>query len=472
MPLCYDCRVNVSERLARFVAETEDVPEEAIVQAKRALLDTLGVTLAGSREESARTVADWLREQGGRGEATVLGRGFRAPAADAALANGSAAHALDFDDVSLPMRGHPSVPLLPAVLAVAEKEGSSGRDLLAAFVLGFEVETKLGRAIGEPHYALGWHATSTLGTLGAAAACACLLRLDAERTLMALGIAASLAGGLQQNFGTMTKPLHAGWAARNGVVAAGLAARGFTADRRAIEGERPQEPARPGGFLRAMSGGAEVDLEPLDALGKPCEITASGFGVKLYPCCYAVHRSLDAALELRTRHRIEADSIEAVRVEVSRGALLPLSRELPSTGLEGKFSLEYCLAAALLDGRVGLASFTDEAVRRPAVRKLMSLVHAEEGEEAGAVPIGGYAEVRIVLQDGSEHNQRVDRPRGDPSLPLSWEELVGKFRECTEGVLSAEATERAADLVARLEELPDVSSLTETLIGQAARSRL
>jgi 2-methylcitrate dehydratase PrpD len=468
--------VNVSERLARFVAETEGVPEEAIVQGKRAVLDTLGVTLAGSRQESARTVADWVREQGGRAAATVLGQGFRAPAADAALANGTAAHALDYDDVSLPMRGHPSVPLLPAVLALAEKEGRSGHDLLTAFVLGFEVETKLGRAIGEPHYALGWHATSTLGTLGAAAACARLLRLDVERTWMALGIAASLAGGLQQNFGTMTKPLHAGWAARNGVVAAELAARGFTADRCALEGESGRTPARyarlrPGGFLRAMTGGAEVDLAPLDALGEPFEITASGFGVKLYPCCYAVHRSLDAALELRTRHRIEAAGIAEVQVEVSRGALLPLRREPPVTGLEGKFSLEYCLAAALLDGRVGLASFTDEAVRRPAVRMLMSQVHAEEGEEAGAVPIGGYAEVRIVLQDGSEHSLRVDRPRGDPSRQLSWEELVGKFRVCTEGVLSAEAAEQIVSLVERLEELTDVKGLTETLIGQAAQAR-
>ena len=164
--------MNASERLARFVVETESVPEDAIAQAKRALLDTLGVTLAGSWEESARIVADWVREQGGRAEAAVLGRSFRAPAADAALANGAAAHALDYDDVSLPMRGHPSAPLLPAVLAVAEKASRSGRDLLTAFVLGFEVETSLGRVIGEAHYALGWHATSTLGTLGAAAACA------------------------------------------------------------------------------------------------------------------------------------------------------------------------------------------------------------------------------------------------------------------------------------------------------------
>jgi 2-methylcitrate dehydratase PrpD len=463
--LCYYCVVNASERLARFVAETESVPEDAIAQAKRALLDTLGVTLAGSREESARIVADWVREQGDRAEVKVLGRSFRAPAADAALANGAAAHALDYDDVSLPMRGHPSAPLLPAVLAVAEKASRSGRDLLTAFVLGFEVETSLGRAIGEAHYALGWHATSTLGTLGAAAACARLLRLDAARTQMALGIAASLASGLQSNFGTMTKPLHAGWAARNGVVAAELAARGFTADRRALEGES--------GFLHAMSGGAEPDLESFAALGEPYEMTSSGFGVKLYPCCYAVHRSLDAVLEMKARHRIDAASIESIRVEVSHGSLIPLRGDSPATGLEGKFSLEYCLAAALVDGRVALASFTDEAVSRPVVRSMMAKIEVSEGpdEPGGTFPIGGYAEVRIALRGGEEQFLRVDTPRGDPSRPLSWEELTEKFRDCAQGVLPGEATEGAVGLIARLEDVQDLAELTEAMVGAAAEAR-
>jgi 2-methylcitrate dehydratase PrpD len=454
--------ISVSEHLARFVAETKRVPEEAIAQAKRALLDTLGVTLAGSREESARIVAGWARDGGGREEATLLGQRVRVPAAEAALANGTAAHALDYDDVNLPMRGHPSAPLLPAALATAETPGRSGRDLLAAFVLGFEVEARLGRAIGEAHYALGWHATSTLGTLGAAAASAQLLGLDAGRSQMALGIAASLASGLQQNFGTMTKPLHAGWAARNGVVAAELAGRGFTADPRALEGES--------GLLRAMSGGAEVDFEPLAALGDPFEITSSGIGVKLYPCCYAVHRSLDAALDLRAQQRIDPGAIARVRVEVSRGALLPLREEPPATGLEGKFSLGYCLAAALADGRVGLATFTDEAVRRPAARELMAKVEAREGAEPGAFPIGGYAEVGIVLRDGSEHSLRVDTPRGDPSRPLSWDELAGKFRDCAANVLPTQAVERTLSTVERLEELPNLGGLIETLRGAAAEA--
>jgi 2-methylcitrate dehydratase PrpD len=280
---------------------------------------------------------------------------------------------------------------------------------------------------------------------------------------MALGIAASLASGLQQNFGTMTKPLQAGWAARNGVVAAELAGRGFTADLRALEGESGQTPARPGGFLRAMSGGAEVDLKPLAALGDPFEITSSGIGVKLYPCCYAVHRSLDAALELRAQHRIDPGSIARVQVELSRGALLPLREEPPATGLEGKFSLQYCRAVALADGRVGLASFADEAVRRLEVRELMAKVQAREGAEPGAFPIGGHAEVRILLLDGSEHSLRVDTPRGDPSRPLAWDELAEKFRDCAGTVLPTQAIERTVRLVERLEELPEVGGLTETL---------
>jgi len=455
--------MNVGERLARFVAETQRVPEDAILQAKRAVLDTLGVALAGSREESARAVVDWLRDQGGRPEAAVLGRALRLPAADAALANGTAAHALDFDDVSLPMRGHPSAPLLPAVLALGEAAGSSGRDLLTAFVLGFEVEAKLGRAIGGPHYALGWHATSTMGVLGAAAACARLLRLDAGRTRMALGIAASLASGLQQNFGSMTKPLHAGWAARGGVVAAQLAARGFSADAEAIEG--------PSGFLRAMSGGAEPDLTPFDALGEPFEIVTPGVGVKLYPCCYAVHRSLDAVLALRTAHDIAPGDVAEVRAEVSRGGLMPLRAEPPATGLEGKFSLEYCLAAALIDGGVSLAAFSDEAVRRPAVREMMAKVKVSEGAKAGEFPIGGYAAVRVVLRDGTGYGTRVDVPRGDPSRPLSWEELAAKFRDCAGGVLSAEAAEHAVAMVEGLDGLADAKGLTEALSAAEEQSR-
>lgn len=452
--MCYHCPVNVSERLARLVAGTgpNHISPEARLQARRAILDTLGVILAGCHEEASRIIAEWVREQDGAGEASVLGHGFRAPVAEAALANGTSGHALDYDDVSISMRGHPSIPLLPAALALGEKLGSAGRDLIDAFILGFEVEAKLGRAIGRPHYALGWHATSTLGSLGAAAACAKLLRLDAWGAQMALGIAASLASGVRQNFGTMTKPLHAGWAARSGVVAATLAQRGFTADPQALEG--------PGGFLRAASGDADIDAKAaVDALGDPWEIVSPGVGVKLYPCCYATHRALDAALELRRAHVIEPARIQRVEAQVSGGTLLPLLRERPSTGLQGKFSLEYCLAAAFLDGQVTLATFTDEAVRRAEAQGLLSRVVLVEDQREMTFPIGGFAEVRVTTTDGNEYALRVDIPKGDPHRPLSWVELAAKFRDCTEAVLEPEVIERVTAAVEGLEELRDVSGL-------------
>jgi 2-methylcitrate dehydratase PrpD len=447
--------VEVTRRLAEFVAGTPSgaIPAEAQLRARRAVLDTLGVALAGYSEEAATIVGAMVREEGGGGEASVLGQGFRAPAAGAALANGTAAHALDFDDVSASMRGHPSAPLLPALLALGEKLGVSGRDLSEAFVLGFEVECRLGRAIGEAHYALGWHATSTFGSIGAAAGCARLLGLDPERTGQALGIAASLASGLQQNFGTMTKPLHAGWAARNGVVAAALAARGFTADAQALEGS--------GGFLRAASGGAEPDFGAVvSGLGEAWEIVSPGIGVKLYPCCYATHRAIDAALEVRS----DAAGVDASRVEVivSPGTLIPLIGRRPETGLEGKFSLEYCVAAALLDGGVGLKAFSDEAVRRPEVSALMERIEVREEGPQMNFPIEGIAEVRLATPDG-RLSARVEAPRGDPQRPLSWDELAAKFRECAGVALAPERVVAAAAAIEGLDELGDVRKLTALL---------
>ncbi|MBI1885907.1 MAG: MmgE/PrpD family protein [Chloroflexi bacterium] len=448
--------MGVTQTLARFVAltEAEVIPPEAVTEAKRAILDTLGVALAGCREESSGIVAEWVRQQGGVEEAGVWGHGFRTAAPQAALANGASGHALDYDDVNVSMRGHPSVPLVPALLALGEKTRPSGQEFIAAFVLGFEVETKLGRLAGGAHYALGWHATSTLGTLGAAAGCARLLRLDEGRTHMALAVAASMASGLRENFGTMTKPLHAGLAARNGLAAAELAARGFTASQQALEGNS--------GFLPAFTG-AKVDSPSIEGLGDPFDIVSPGIGVKLYPCCYVTHRALDAALELRATNGIDASQVEAVEVRVNRGMLMPLIKGTPRTGLEGKFSLEYCLAAALLDGWLTLDSFTDTAVRRPEAQALLAKVRAVEEEEEAPFPIGGYADVRIRMMEGGEHSLRVDVPKGDPQRPLTWEELAAKFRDCARRALPAEAVERIVELVGGLEGVRDVRELASVI---------
>ena len=453
--------MKITQRLAEFVAcsPAGNIPAEAREQARRAFLDTLGVTLAGSREDAGRIAAEIAREQGGVEDASVLGHCFRAPASEAALVNGTSAHALDFDDVSMSMRGHPSVPLVPAVLAFGEKLESSGREVIDAFILGFEVECKIGRLIGAPHYALGWHPTATFGSLGAAAACARLLRLDPGRTRMALGIAASLASGARRNFGSMTKPLHAGWAARNGVVAATLASRGFTADDEALEA--------PDGWLSAASGGAPVDPAPINRLGVPWEIVSPGIAVKLYPCCYFTHLAIDASLQIQPEVAPHSEQVETVRLSVSPGTMMVLRKEPPQSGLEGKFSMEYCVATALADGEVTLDSFADEAVERPAVREVMNRVRVTEDGPPSNAAIGGSAVVEIVFRDRDPvTSPRAKVPRGAPQNPLSWAQLADKFRACATPVLDPGQIERAIGLVEAMDDLKNIRELTETLTAE------
>jgi 2-methylcitrate dehydratase PrpD len=450
--------VKITRRLAEFVACTPstDIPADARLQARRAILDTLAVTLAGSNEDASRIVASMVRDQGGVDEAAVFGHGFRAPATEAALVNGTSGHALDFDDVNMSMRGHPSVPLLPAVLALGEKLGATGRDVVDAFVLGFEVECKIGRLIGGPHYALGWHPTSTFGTLGAAAASARLLRLDADRAQAALGIGASLASGARRNFGSMTKPLHAGWAARNGIVAATLAGHGFTADAEALEAED--------GWLNAASGGAAIDASTLERLAAPWEIVSPGIGVKVYPCCYFTHLSIDAALQLRSALNGDLTEVSSIDVSVSPGTTMVLRKTLPGSGLEGKFSLEYCVAAALADGAVTLRTFADESVARPAARQLTELVNVTEDGPAASAPLGGTSVVSVQFRDREPiHSRRAEIPRGAPQNPLSWEELSDKFRDCAELAMDKTRAEEAIGLIEGLDEVPDVRKLAAVL---------
>ncbi|HEY7293731.1 MAG TPA: MmgE/PrpD family protein, partial [Dehalococcoidia bacterium] len=329
--------MEITRGYARFVTETgyERLGDAAVTAAKRAILDTLAVTIAGSVEPAARIALDLVRALGGSLQATVIGADERVSVTQAALVNGVAGHALDYDDVNYSLGGHPSVPLLPAVLALAEQLGAGGREALRAFVLGFEVECKLGRTQGASHYARGWHATSTHGTIGAAAAAAVLLGLTAEQTAMALGIAGSMAAGSRQNFGTMTKPLHPGRAAEAGLTAAMLAQRGFTADESMLEA--------PLGFIRLFSAAEDHDPSvALEKLGEPWEIVSPGIAVKKYPCCYNTHRALDGVLALRDEAGIAAEEVEAVEVRLPVTSAAPLIHPRPQTGLEGKFSMQYC----------------------------------------------------------------------------------------------------------------------------------
>jgi len=453
--------MEMTDQIARFIADSnpESIPPDARIQARRAIIDTLGVTLIGSREDCSRIAAELVRAEQCAPVATAVGHGLRTSVRGAALVNGVSAHALDYDDVNSAMTGHPSAPLLPTVLAVAEDTGASGRDLVTAFVLGFEVEVRLGRGLGRSHYARGWHATATLGTLAAAAAAARLYRLDAPRMRMALGIAASLAGGSRQNFGTMTKPLHPGQAAQNGVAAALLAQRGYTADENILDA--------PLGFLNLFSPAGDAHPEVVtEGLGERFEIVDSGISVKQYPCCYGTHRALDATLALGQERDVSAVDVDRVEVLIPKGAAEPLIHPRPTVGLEGKFSMQYCVAAALLDGQVKLDSFEDDAVRRPAAQDLLRRVEMlEDSTESTAVD--GFADVTIVLRDGRRLQRRVDEPRGSALRPLTMDELEAKYRDCAERVLDRKDTVRSLELIRGIEDLPDIGALMALLSGAA-----
>src|SRR4051812_35040497 len=351
----------------------------------------MGVTLAGAAEPAARIVQRVV-EQDGVGPCRVLGTALRASAANAALANGTAAHALDYDDMCFVSLAHPSAPLVAAALAAGEAAPASGAALLDAYVAGFEIEARLGRAMNPRHYQRGWHCTSTLGTIGAAAAASRLFGLNADAIAHALAIAASEASGLKENFGTMVKPLHAGLAARNGVLAALLARAGMTASAAAIDG--------PQGFLAAMDG-ALLALDDVAAdLGTRWEILDTGITVKLYPSCAGTHPTLDALLDLRRRERFAADDVEVIEIGVDPIVPTILIYDRPESGLEGKFSMPFCAAAAVVHGHVGIEPFDAVMLRDPAIAALQQRVAMRIDRTLdGAAPPLTQANVTVRLRD-------------------------------------------------------------------------
>ena len=450
--------MSATARLAEFVVKTsfEDCPPEAIAGVRRAALYTLGVTLAGASEPAARLVRRVVRAEGGTRLATVIGTRLVTAPGWAALANGTAGHAHDFDDTSFALMGHPSVPLLSAALAAGEAEMADGRAVVLAYVVGFEVGAALGTAVNPAHYTRGWHATSSIGTLGCAAAAARLLRLDVEQTRHALALAASHASGLKENFGSMTKPYHAGHAARSGVLAAQLAREGFTASATALEGRQ--------GYAAAF--GAAHALDPAcEALGRRWQILASGIAVKPYPSCALTHAAIDALLDLRARHGFGADDVAAIEVGVNRVAPDVLAHTRPATPLERKFSMQFCAAAAAAEGRVDLASFAD-AEPAAAVRALMARVAmVVDPALPDELEQHAWSRVTVRLRDGRTLASPPRGAQGHPATPLSAEALRAKFLGCATRVLGGEEAEGVAMLLEHLEDVPDIRALTARLVG-------
>jgi len=441
-------------RIAEFVTEAE-VPGDARVPAAAAVLDTVGVTLAGASEPVARIVQRVAASDGGDA-CTILGVTGRASAGNAALANGAAAHALDFDDMCFVSLAHPSAPLVAASLAAAELAGASGRALLDAYVVGFELEARLGRTMNPRHYQRGWHCTSTLGTIGAAAACARLLGLDAATAAHAIAIAASEASGLKENFGTMVKPLHAGLAGRNGVVAALLARAGLTASARALDGGQ--------GFLVAMDSERSSLDGQLHDLGTRWEILDTGITVKLYPSCAGTHPTLDAVLDLRRRDGFSEAEVDRIDVVVDSITPTVLIHPQPATGLEAKFSMQFCAAAAVVHGFVGIDTFEAPSLADSRIQTLQPRVTMRVDPALdGAAPPLTQARVAIALHDGRVLRQDANGARGYPERPASADELGAKFLACARRTIDDRTAGQVLDRLRLIEDEQDLRSLLALL---------
>jgi len=453
----------LTRQVAEFIVKTTyaDLPAEVLELGKKSILDGLGLALAGSVAKSGELCRAYLKSLAlPRGEATVIGSSLKAPVRFAAFVNGVGIHADDYDDTQLAVAKdrtyglltHPTTTALPAALGLAEARAMSGRDLMLAYHVGVEVESKIAEAIAPRHYEERFHTTGTCETFGAAGAAAKLLKLDAERTARALAIAASQASGLRENFGTMTKPFHAGHAAECGVVAADLAALGWTATDQILEAPR--------GFFRAAGGGYDPGAI-LGKLGKPWTFVSPGVSIKPHPSGSLTHPGMTELARLIKEHGIRADQVERLNVGTNRNMPNALIHHQPKDSLQAKFSMEFCMAALLLYGKAGLNEFTDQVVQRPEVQSMIRRVHFGVHPEAEAA---GYNKMTTILEmrlkDGRTVSGRADFGKGSPANPMSYGEVAAKFLDCAAFAKWPGSKAKAVvDMVRKLEDSPDVRAL-------------
>tara|TARA_R110002073_G_scaffold127014_1_gene272186 strand:+ start:424 stop:1803 length:1380 start_codon:yes stop_codon:yes gene_type:complete len=436
----------VTEALAEFASTLtfDQIPAEARTVARHCLMDMVGVALAGKSEPLSEMLLAQIEDEGGAPHASLIGVGEKTSAGQAALYNGSAAHALDYDDVLGIFTGHPTVAVMPAVLALAERHGKTGKDVITAFVAGVEVLARIGGMMSKGHYARGWHSTGTIGSIGAAAGCANLLGLDAEATNRAMGIAATQAAGLKSNFGTMSKPLHAGKAAQNGLLAASLAARGFTARENTLDIHQ--------GFGDTMAEG-ELNIDrALERIGELFHTQDTLF--KYHPACYGVHAPTEAALRLRLQDGFDPTLVEKIEISVPQNAIGMCDIAEPKTGLEAKFSLAHNVALGLLDkadGSLGLYQDETFEVEGAADLRKKAVVHGKPDFASF------YSEVVVHQKDGKVLRQEFDI--GKPMRDLSEQEakLAKKFRALATPLVGAEQTESMVAAIAGLESQVGVS---------------
>lgn len=434
----------------------QDITPEALAWTASAFVDTVGVTLAGINEQGPQIL---LRVPGvatALGPALILGTDQRTSVLDAALVNGVASHALDYDDVAGSMGGHPSVMLIPALIPLAEMMGSSGRDLVTAYVAGFEAECRIARGVHHHHYDKGWHPTATLGIFGTVAGAAHLLRLSVDQTAVALGMAASFAAGLKANFGTMTKPLHVGHGIRDGLFAALMVREGFTANPGALEHKQ--------GFLDVLNGPGTYDVARiLAAWYDPFECGGAGDpGLKPYPCCGSIHPSIGRAIELSQQHNLDPADIVRIAVMPNARRLPHTDNPDPRTSLAAKFSMQYCVARAVVSRSIKLTHFEGDAPFDPTVRALMQRLEVQPHPD---MPQDWGTELIIETTDGARLASRADNypSRGPAGNPMTQTELWTKFADCAERSLPRAILPAVFDTLMTIAALPNVRDLTSML---------
>ena len=438
----------------------EDFPDEAVHWAKVAIADTIGCALAGSLEDTTKIPERVLGAGQNNGPSLIWGRSTRTNALDATLINGVASHAFDFDDCSATLGGHPSAPIVPSALALGEEIDVTGRDFVEAYIVAFETETRIARGVHLHHYTKGWHPTATLGIFASVAACGKLLKLDDDTLATALSMAVSMAAGVKSNFGTMVKPLHVGLTSRNGLFACRMAKEGFSASPEAFEHKQ--------GFLEVFNGAGTYNVDKiLDNWGKPLDLVDPGVAIKAYPCCGSTHPAVDSAIALHNKLNLTADQIANVETSTHTRRLEHTNRPDPRGELDAKFSVQYVVCRGLVDGKVVLENFENNAYMDEGIRSLLpnvtSAAHNNDNHFSGTVT--------VTLKDGSVHSETTLTPsgRGDNLIPP--ELLKAKYEDCSSRVLSKDKVEQLHATIWDLENLKSVREMTDVMALPASEAQ-
>jgi len=441
--------IDLTREIAHFIVNTDaaDIPQPDMEHAKVALMDWIAVTLVGKEDPLVAKLVNYADLLGGKEQATVIGYGLKKNIIETALINGAASHALDFDDTLEIIIGHPTVTLYPALVALAEWKGFSGKELQAAYLIGLKTAALIGHCGGMDHYMHGWHGTSTIGHFASAAGCSKLLGLDEQQTVYALGIAGTQASGLKSAFGTMCKPFHAGKASQAGLMSALLAADGFTSTDNILEVDF--------GFLKVLNG--KLNKNAAEVLNAPWE--AADLAQKYHASCHATHSPIEGTLAILEEEGLSIDDIKSIKLHVSELALGAAGKTDPQTGLAGKFSIPYCVANALLRSDTGTKAFTDEKVNDPQVKEFMKKISLARNDDFVLVE----AIIDLETTTGKMYTRELDVMKDIPGLETKREKITAKFLDLSDAYLGNEKAEKMVAAINNLDQMENVQQLTEEL---------